>query len=47
MEASIKQLTERLIKAFNPEKIFLFGSYAWGTATAILSQPFESLSNAA
>jgi len=33
MEASINLLTTRLVEAFNPEKIILFGSYAWGTPT--------------
>lgn len=26
----IKKLTEKIIKNLNPEKIILFGSYAWG-----------------
>jgi uncharacterized protein len=35
---SIKQLildvTDRLVKEFNPENIYLFGSHVWGTPTA-------------
>ena len=26
----INEITSRLVDEFNPEKIFLFGSYAWG-----------------
>ena len=26
----ILEITNRLVKEFNPEKIFLFGSHAWG-----------------
>lgn len=30
----IEDITDRLIKAFNPESIFLFGSHVWGTPHA-------------
>jgi uncharacterized protein len=30
----IPDITDRLIKAFNPESIFLFGSHVWGTPNA-------------
>lgn len=30
----ISLLTERLVEAFDPEKIILFGSHAWGTPTS-------------
>lgn len=26
----IKEITEKIVKEFKPEKIILFGSYAWG-----------------
>ena len=28
--SKIKELTEKIVKDYNPEKIILFGSYAWG-----------------
>jgi len=30
-ESIIKEITARLVKIYNPEAIYLFGSYAWGT----------------
>jgi predicted nucleotidyltransferase len=30
----LKQITKRLVAEFNPEKIMLFGSYAWGNPHA-------------
>ncbi|MGL5278720.1 MAG: nucleotidyltransferase domain-containing protein [Cetobacterium sp.] len=27
----IEQVKERLVKEFHPKKIYIFGSYAWGT----------------
>ncbi|OGF21740.1 hypothetical protein A2Y83_01205 [Candidatus Falkowbacteria bacterium RBG_13_39_14] len=30
MEKKTKELTEKIIKEYSPEKIILFGSYAWG-----------------
>jgi predicted nucleotidyltransferase len=30
-EDLLQEITQRLVKQFQPEKIFLFGSYAWGT----------------
>ncbi len=30
---TLKDMTNRLIKEFSPEKIILFGSHAWGTPT--------------
>jgi uncharacterized protein len=30
----IFDITDRLVKEFNPENIFLFGSHAWGTPNA-------------
>ncbi len=29
-EAKIPEIKEKIVKAINPEKIILFGSYAWG-----------------
>lgn len=29
----IEKVKNRLVKAYNPESIYLFGSYAWGTPT--------------
>jgi uncharacterized protein len=33
LDTSLKSLTDRLVAVFKPEKIILFGSYAWGTPT--------------
>ena len=33
-ERSIRELTDRIVREFNPERIILFGSYSYGT-------PFE------
>ena len=30
-QETINEMTRRLVKAYNPVKIYLFGSYAWGT----------------
>ncbi|MCR4406909.1 MAG: nucleotidyltransferase domain-containing protein [Anaerolineae bacterium] len=30
----LQQVTRRIVEAFNPEKIILFGSYAYGTPTS-------------
>ena len=30
----ISDITDRLVKEFNPEGIFLFGSHVWGTPNA-------------
>lgn len=27
---TIQEITQRLIKTYNPQEIYLFGSYAWG-----------------
>jgi len=27
----VKEITEKIVKEYQPEKIILFGSYAWGT----------------
>ena len=32
-QETIDQMTQRLVKLYNPIKIYLFGSYAWGTPT--------------
>lgn len=32
-EDLLKDVTTRLVSEFNPEQIWLFGSYAWGTPT--------------
>lgn len=32
-EAKIPEIKEKIVKAINPEKIILFGSYAWGKPT--------------
>jgi predicted nucleotidyltransferase len=29
-EQEIQKITQRLVKLYNPEAIYLFGSYAWG-----------------
>jgi predicted nucleotidyltransferase len=31
METEIKQIVDKIIAEFKPEKVVLFGSYAWGT----------------
>ena len=31
---SIHELTERIVRAYRPERVLLFGSYAYGTPTA-------------
>lgn len=31
---TINEITQRIVTKFQPEKIILFGSYAWGTPTA-------------
>ena len=33
IETSLKEAVDRIIKRFNPEKIILFGSYAYGKPT--------------
>lgn len=30
-EATIREVTSRLVDEYNPEAIYLFGSYAWGS----------------
>ncbi|MCL5270931.1 MAG: nucleotidyltransferase domain-containing protein [bacterium] len=30
MQSSIQKITERLVEAYHPQKIILFGSHAWG-----------------
>ena len=30
---SLKKITERIVEKYEPEKIILFGSYAWGKPT--------------
>lgn len=30
----LKKITQRIVKEYKPEKIILFGSYAWGRPTA-------------
>lgn len=30
MKAKLKEVTDKIVKEFEPEKIILFGSYAWG-----------------
>ena len=32
-ETKIKEVMERIVQEFQPEKIILFGSYAWGAPT--------------
>jgi uncharacterized protein len=32
-EAKIPEIREKIVKEINPEKVILFGSYAWGTPT--------------
>ena len=32
-QETINEMTRRLVKAYNPVAIYLFGSYAWGTPT--------------
>jgi uncharacterized protein len=34
IEQLIIDITDRLVKEFNPENIYLFGSHVWGTPTA-------------
>ena len=33
MERKLKEITDKIVKEHQPEKIILFGSYAWGTPT--------------
>lgn len=30
IEDNIKQLVDKIVREFNPKKVVLFGSYAWG-----------------
>ena len=30
VETKLKEVTDKIVKEFKPEKIILFGSYAWG-----------------
>ena len=30
IEAKLREITDKIVKEFQPEKIILFGSYAWG-----------------
>ncbi len=30
IQKNLKKITEKIVKEFKPEKIILFGSYAWG-----------------
>jgi predicted nucleotidyltransferase len=45
--SDIKQFTDSIISQFNPDKIILFGSYAWGIPTVesdidlLVVMPFE------
>ena len=32
-QATIEEVTSRLVKVYDPLEIYLFGSYAWGTPT--------------
>lgn len=32
-EDQLKQMTQRLVDEFHPERVYLFGSYAWGEPT--------------
>lgn len=32
-ETKISEIKEKIVKEINPERIILFGSYAWGTPT--------------
>jgi len=33
-EQDIQKITDTIVKEFNPQKVVLFGSYAWGNPTA-------------
>lgn len=33
IDEKLKEVTDKIVKEFNPEKIILFGSYAWGEPT--------------
>lgn len=33
MEKKLKEITARIVKDFQPQKVVLFGSYAWGEPT--------------
>ncbi len=47
---AIKSLADRIARAFQPDRIILFGSYAWGTPTSdsdvdlLVVLPFEGKS---
>lgn len=32
-QEKLKEVTDKIVRKFNPEKVILFGSYAWGTPT--------------
>ena len=32
-EKSVKNITDTIVREFKPEKVVLFGSYAWGKPT--------------
>lgn len=32
-EQDIQKITDKIVKEFKPQKVVLFGSYAWGTPT--------------
>src|SRR4030042_5171193 len=34
IDEKIKEVVEKIVKEFEPEKVILFGSYAWGKPTA-------------
>jgi predicted nucleotidyltransferase len=33
VEEKLKEITQKLVREFQPEKVILFGSWAWGTPT--------------
>jgi predicted nucleotidyltransferase len=33
IERKLKEITDKIVKEYQPEKIILFGSYAWGKPT--------------
>lgn len=32
-EDKVQQLTDKIVREYHPQKVILFGSYAWGTPT--------------
>lgn len=42
-EARLQEIAQRIVEAFDPERIILFGSYATGQPTACRPSPYADL----